>query len=55
MVGLLNPRQGMKTREIPGGTGPQAVSNALTEARERLGKLSVGQASGLSFERRLVT
>ncbi len=33
---LLDPREGMKSRELPGGTGPQAVANALREARERL-------------------
>jgi len=33
---LLDPRQGMRTREIPGGTGPQAVAEALEEAFERL-------------------
>ena len=38
---LLDPAQGMKSREIPGGTGAEAVARALVEARERLGKLSV--------------
>jgi argininosuccinate lyase len=33
---LLNPLEGMKTRELPGGTGPTAVARALTHARERL-------------------
>ena len=33
---LLDPREGMKSRELPGGTGPQAVARALEEARERL-------------------
>jgi argininosuccinate lyase len=33
---LLNPAEGMKTREIPGGTGPIAVAAALVEARSRL-------------------
>jgi argininosuccinate lyase len=33
---LLDPCEGMKTREIPGGTGPAAVAAALEEARVRL-------------------
>jgi argininosuccinate lyase len=36
---LLDPREGMKTREIPGGTGPETVSAALTAARLRLANL----------------
>ncbi len=36
MAQLLDPREGLKTREIPGGTGPVAVARALHEARERL-------------------
>jgi argininosuccinate lyase len=36
MARLLAPREGMKSREIPGGTGPQAVASALREARHRL-------------------
>ena len=36
---LLDPREGMKTREIKGGTGPAAVSAALAEARLRLAQL----------------
>ncbi len=36
---LLKPREGMKTREIRGGTGPQAVAGALREAAERLAAL----------------
>jgi len=36
---LLNPAEGMKSREIPGGTGPKAVANALAEAELRLQKL----------------
>ena len=39
MTALLDPRAGMKSREIPGGTGPQAVAAALAEARERLTSL----------------
>jgi argininosuccinate lyase len=33
---LLTPAEGMKSRELPGGTGPQAVAAALTEAEKRL-------------------
>ncbi|HKE23679.1 MAG TPA: argininosuccinate lyase [Bryobacteraceae bacterium] len=37
---LLEPSQGLKTREIPGGTGPQAVAAALAEARRRLTEIT---------------
>ncbi len=37
---LLDPREGMKTREITGGTGPAAVASALIAARKRLANLS---------------
>jgi argininosuccinate lyase len=33
---LLDPREGMKTREIAGGTGPGVVAAALVAARRRL-------------------
>jgi argininosuccinate lyase len=33
---LLDPREGMQSREIPGGTGPQAVAQALEQARARV-------------------
>jgi argininosuccinate lyase len=33
---LLDPREGMKTREIPGGTGPESVGKELFAARRRL-------------------
>ncbi|MCW5982271.1 MAG: argininosuccinate lyase [Bryobacteraceae bacterium] len=36
MARLLKPVEGMRTREIPGGTGPQAVAAALEEAERRL-------------------
>jgi argininosuccinate lyase len=36
MTGLLHPAEGMKTREIPGGTGPKTVAAALDEAEQRL-------------------
>jgi argininosuccinate lyase len=40
-VALLNPAEGMKSREIPGGTGASAVAGALARARQLLGKLIV--------------
>lgn len=36
---LLDPREGMKTREIKGGTGPRTVAAALVEARGRLARI----------------
>ena len=36
MARLLSPLEGMKTRELPGGTGPVAVARALSEAEARL-------------------
>ncbi|MBV9268566.1 MAG: argininosuccinate lyase [Acidobacteriaceae bacterium] len=39
MARLLNPAEGMKTRELPGGTGPQAVAAALSEAHNRLERM----------------
>jgi argininosuccinate lyase len=36
---LLKPREGMKTREILGGTGPQTVARALNDAAARLERL----------------
>jgi argininosuccinate lyase len=36
MAALLRPAEGMKTREIAGGTGPNAVARALEEAQARL-------------------
>jgi argininosuccinate lyase len=39
MVRLLRPSEGMKTREIHGGTGPQAVAAALERAQRRLGEM----------------
>jgi argininosuccinate lyase len=38
---LLDPRKGMKSREIPGGTGPDAVAAALDRVRQILGKVSL--------------
>ncbi len=40
MARLLKPAEGMKSREIPGGTGPNTVDAALREAEERLVHLS---------------
>jgi argininosuccinate lyase len=36
MARLLTPAEGMKSRELPGGTGPVAVARALEEASLRL-------------------
>jgi argininosuccinate lyase len=36
MVRLLTPSEGMKTRELPGGTGPSAVAEALAKAGQRI-------------------
>ncbi len=36
MIRLMKPEEGMRTREVPGGTGPQAVAAALAVAQERL-------------------
>jgi argininosuccinate lyase len=36
---LLAPAEGMKSREIPGGTGPEAVRQALARARDRLASM----------------
>ncbi|MGH9624131.1 MAG: argininosuccinate lyase, partial [Bryobacteraceae bacterium] len=36
MARLLNPVEGMKTRELPGGTGPSNVARALDQASERI-------------------
>ena len=36
MTRLLDPAEGMKTREIPGGSGPAAVAKALDEAETRI-------------------
>lgn len=39
MAELLKPEAGMRTREIPGGTGPEAVAAALEAAERRLAEL----------------
>jgi argininosuccinate lyase len=36
MSRLLDPAEGLKTRELPGGTGPVAVRSALEQAEARL-------------------
>ena len=36
MIALMRPSEGMKTRELTGGTGPNAVAAALEEAGRRL-------------------
>jgi len=36
LASLLDPAEGLKTREVPGGTGPRAVAAALADARRRL-------------------
>lgn len=41
MARLLDPAEGMKSREVPGGTGPDAVAKALKEARARLAQMRV--------------
>jgi argininosuccinate lyase len=40
MAELLKPQAGMKTRELPGGTGPEAVRRALDEADARLARMT---------------
>ncbi len=40
MIGLMKPSEGMRTREVPGGTGPKAVAAALAAAEERLQMLA---------------
>ena len=41
MAALLAPREGMKNREIPGGTGPRSVVAALEEAEARLSAMRI--------------
>jgi argininosuccinate lyase len=40
MARLFQPAEGMKTREVTGGTGPEAVARALAEAGRRLTELA---------------
>jgi argininosuccinate lyase len=39
MIALMKPTEGMKSREIRGGTGPNAVAEALGMAKVRLGQM----------------
>ena len=39
MARLLQPSEGMKSRELPGGTGPAAVTRALQVAADRLSEM----------------
>jgi argininosuccinate lyase len=39
MVELMNPKEGMKSRQVPGGTAPEQVRAALAAAAERLAAL----------------
>jgi len=41
MAALLDPRKGIASRELPGGTGYQAVAGALAAAKRRLGEMIV--------------
>jgi argininosuccinate lyase len=41
MAALLDPKTGMKSREIAGGTGPLAVAAALADAKRRLTEMTV--------------
>jgi len=40
MVELMKPRAGMKSRALPGGTGPETVARALDEAEASLAQMS---------------
>ena len=40
LAALLDPKQGMRSREIAGGTGPAAVAAALAEANQRLNRMT---------------
>src|SRR5579883_1376313 len=46
MARLLAPQEGMKTRELPGGTGPAAVVSALAHAAERLRQMRLSLEQG---------
>jgi argininosuccinate lyase len=41
IAALLDPKKGMQSREIAGGTGPLAVAAALAAAKERLQSMNV--------------
>lgn len=38
MIRFFRPAEGMKTRELPGGSGPNAVAQALADAEARLAR-----------------
>jgi argininosuccinate lyase len=38
---LLEPKNGMRSREVRGGTGPGAVASALAAAKQRLAEMSL--------------
>ena len=40
MAHYVRPGEGIKTRELPGGTGPKAVAKALEDAAARLAEMS---------------
>ncbi|MBI2685414.1 MAG: argininosuccinate lyase [Acidobacteria bacterium] len=39
MAALMNPKEGMKSRQVPGGTAPEQVRQALAAAEQRLAAL----------------
>jgi argininosuccinate lyase len=41
LAAYLNPKKGMESREIPGGTGPDSVASALARAKQLLGQLDI--------------
>ena len=47
MARLLTPMEGMKSRELPGGTGPNAVAQAMAEAEQRLAALRESSSNEL--------
>jgi argininosuccinate lyase len=40
MAALMDPKEGMKSRQVPGGTAPEQVQKALAAAAERLAALA---------------
>jgi argininosuccinate lyase len=45
MAELMRPSEGMKTRELAGGTGPESVAKALDQAQARLARNQRGAGS----------
>ena len=41
MAALMNPTEGMKSRQVPGGTAPEQVARALAEAEARIVNIGV--------------